>query len=105
MSEYEIVGPFETHWVMVDGRQVPFLEAAPANGGIIHLTLDQRYGLDVPVADADRIIPFIADCIAVGLGYNCHPRPGREPTRSTPFPPAHGITSLSRADGDSLATA
>lgn len=88
MSDYEIIGPFKSHWVIVGGRQVPFLEAEPANGGIVRLTLDQRYALDVPVADADRIIPFIADCIAVGLGYTCHPRHDMEPVRSTPFPPA-----------------
>ncbi len=105
MSDYEIVGPFESHWVLVGGRQVPFLEATPTNGGIVRLTLDQRYGLDVPVADADRVIPFIADCIAVALGYNCHPRVGAEPTRSTPFPPAHGINWLDRADGGSPARA
>jgi hypothetical protein len=91
MNDYEIVGPFESHRVIVGGHRVPFLEAQPMNGGIISLTLDHRYVLDVPVADADRVIPFIADCIAVALGYTCHPRPGMEPLRSTPFQPTHGI--------------
>ncbi|MGH3257118.1 MAG: hypothetical protein ACRDOU_17270 [Streptosporangiaceae bacterium] len=103
MSELEIVGPFTSHWVVVDGRQVPFLEAEPANGGIIRLTLDQRYALDVPVADADRIISFIADCIAVGLGYTCHPRHGMEPVRSTPFPPATCVDLLGAAGDGSPA--
>jgi hypothetical protein len=91
MSEYEIVGPFTSHWVVVDGRQVPFLQAAPANGGKIRLTLDQRYGLEISVADADAFIPWIADAIAVAMGYTCHPRAGAEPIRADPFPPAHGI--------------
>jgi len=81
----EILGPFTSHRVIVDGRQVPFLDAEPANGGRICLTLDDRYGLDISVADAERIVPFIADCIAVALGYVCHPRPGAEPGRLSPF--------------------
>ena len=43
MSEYEIVGPFLSHRVIVDGRRVPFLEAMPVNGGKISLLLDGRY--------------------------------------------------------------
>jgi hypothetical protein len=95
MSDYQIVGPFQSHRVIVAGREVPFLKAHPANGGIINLILDDRYALGVAVADADRVIPFIADCIAVALGYTCHPRPGVEPMRSTPFAPTLGIV---RAD-------
>jgi hypothetical protein len=60
MSDYEIVGPFATHWVVVNGRQVPFLEAAPTDTGW-------------------------------GNCYNCHPRAGMEPVRSSPFPPTHAI--------------
>ena len=86
MSEYEIVGPFQSHRVIVDGRRVPFLEALPVNGGKISLLLDGRYALDVTVADAEAFIPWIADAIAIALGYTCHPRPGKEPVRSSPFP-------------------
>jgi len=103
MSDYEIVGPFESYWVLVGDRQVPFLKATPANGGIIRLTLDQRYGVDVPVADAEWLIPFVADCIAVAMGYTCHPRPGMKPVRSVPFPPVHGIEQLEATNGDSPA--
>ena len=91
MMDYEIVGPFSSHWVVVDGRQVPFLEATPANGGKIHLTLDQRYSLDISVADAETFIPWIADAIAVAMGYTCHRRAGTEAARSDPFPPSHCI--------------
>jgi len=91
-QHYEIVGPFSVHRVIVDGREVPFLDAMPANGGIIHLLLDQRYGLDITVADAETFIPWIADAIAVAMGYTCHPRPYmEEPLRSNPFPQLHGI--------------
>lgn len=85
MADYEIVGPFETHRVIVGGRRVPYLEAYPVNGGKISLVLDGRLGMDVPVADAETVIPFIAHCIAVGMGYACHPRADEEPQRPTPF--------------------
>lgn len=95
MSEFEIVGPFEgSYRVVVDGRQVPFLEARPANGGVIRLTLDDRYGVDVGVAQADALIPWIADAIAIGMGWNCHPRRGCEAVRRSPFPYLTGIDGV-----------
>jgi hypothetical protein len=87
MSSYEIAGPVESHRVIVNGRRVPFLDALPLNGGKISLLLDNRYALDVSVADAETFIPWIADAIAVAMGYTCHPRRGKEPVRSSPFPP------------------
>lgn len=93
MSTFDLVGPFEHHDVLVNGRRVPFLEAHPWNGGLIHLVLDRRFGLDVSVADAERVVPFVADCIAVALGYTCHPGTEGvpEPLRSHPFTIMHGI--------------
>lgn len=67
-------GPYDDCRVTVDGWTVPFLEAVPVNGGRIDLTLDRRYGLVLSVAEAERIVPFIADAIAIALGYTCHPR-------------------------------
>ena len=60
MSEYRITGPIESRRVIVDGRRVPFLEAALVPGGKISLLLDGRYGLDVPVADADAYARALA---------------------------------------------
>jgi hypothetical protein len=91
---YEIVGPFKRYEVHVGGRRVPFLQAFPANGGKISLLLDDRYGLDVSVADAEAFIPWIADAVAIAMGYTCHPRPGVEPLRAVPFPPCHSIDQL-----------
>jgi hypothetical protein len=100
VSTYEIIGPFQVRKVLVDGRRVPFLEAALPAGGKISLLLDGRYGLDISVADAEAFIPWIADAIAIALGYTCHPRPGKEPLRSSPFPPSHSIDDLGeRAPG------
>ena len=89
----EIVGPFEQHVVVVDGRRVPYLTATPVRGGKVHLTLDDRIGLDVPVDALDQTVAFIADCIAVAAGYTCHPGE-HEPRRRHPFPQVTGLSAL-----------
>jgi hypothetical protein len=73
-ASVEFIGPFEEHRVVVDGWQVPFLTATPFKGGMVALTLDHRFDLDVSVADAERIVPWVADVIAVAMGYACFPR-------------------------------
>lgn len=100
-SRVEYVGPFEHHDVVVNGWTVPFLEACPIAGGMVSLTLDRRFGLDLPIADAERIVPFIADCIAVACGYTAHPGDGLdEPLRSDPMHRTHSITMESAPGGD-----
>lgn len=93
MSAYEIVGPFSHHDLVVNGWRVPYLEATPMNGGKIDLILDRRYGIEITVEEAERILPFIADCIAVASGYTAHPgRDGlTEPRPSVPFARMHSI--------------
>ena len=82
----DFVGPFESHFVVVGGRQVPFLHARPLDGGRIDLTLDRRFGVELSVAEADRIIPFLAHAIAVGMGYACHPDRTEKARKRPPFP-------------------
>jgi hypothetical protein len=81
------VGPFSSHFVVVDGRRVPYLTATPRPGGIVTLTADGRFDLDVPVADLDRIAEWVAFCIAVASGFTgirARKWPGRfSGTRST----------------------
>jgi hypothetical protein len=60
VADVNFVGPFESWRVVVNGRQVPFLSADVHNGGKVELTLDE-------------VVPFIADAIAIALGYTCHP--------------------------------
>jgi hypothetical protein len=87
-ASVEYVGPFESYRVVVNGWQVPLLAADLRPGGIVSLTLDDRYGLDVPVADADRVVSFIAHAIAIGLGYASHPGAGaEEPKQLAPLRP------------------
>lgn len=86
-SVVDIVGPFEHHDVVIAGWRVPFLAATPMNGGKLAIELDGRMSVDMTVEDAERLLPFIADCIAVALGYTGHP--GRdgvdEPIPSRPM--------------------
>src|SRR5713226_4498356 len=48
------------------------------------------------VAGSHRVVPFFADCIAVALGYTCHP--GREMGSAEAAAP-DGACSLPRMDG------
>jgi hypothetical protein len=69
----EIVGPFKAHIVLVDGRRVPYLAASPNVDGSVALLLDDRFALDVSAADRDKVVEFVAHCIAVAGGYTAHP--------------------------------
>jgi hypothetical protein len=85
-------GPFEHHDVVVEGHEVPFLRAQPLDGGRIDLTLDRRLGLVLTADEAERFIPFLADAIAVALGYTSHPDADRHgPTERHPFPHVHSL--------------
>lgn len=49
---------------------VPFLSWHRGEDGVLSLTLDHRFGLDIPAGVAqDSIVEFIANAIAVGAGY------------------------------------
>lgn len=73
MADVEYVGPFEYHAVCVNGWRVPYLTATPIQGGRVDLTLDYRYALVLSLADAELVIPFLANAIAIAHGYTAHP--------------------------------
>jgi hypothetical protein len=86
-SRLAFIGPFQHHDVVVDGRQVPFLRATPLDGGQVHLNLDRRLGLTLSAEEAERVVPFLADAIAVASGYTSHPDAERDgPNVRHPFP-------------------
>lgn len=68
-------GPFQHHDVVVDGWSVPFIKASfrPDNEDHVRLILDERMALDLSASEAERLMPFLADAIAVALGYGAHP--------------------------------
>jgi len=70
----EIIGPFPDRRLVVDGWQVPLLQATEVDGGRISFVLDNRMGLEIEAKDFDKIAHFLADTVAVALGLPCHPR-------------------------------
>jgi hypothetical protein len=68
-------GPFTRHEVVVNGWSVPFLDAHPCgdHDESVMLALDGRIAITLSVNEAERFVPFLADAIAVALGYTCHP--------------------------------
>src|SRR6478609_11088113 len=73
-------GPFQHHDVVVDGWSIPFVKASFRRDDEDHirLILDDRIGLDLKSAEAEKLMPFLADAIAVALGYGAHPREDME---------------------------
>jgi hypothetical protein len=68
-------GPFSSHQVVVDGWTVPLLHAHPCgeHDASVMLVIDNRLAATFSVDEAERFVPFLADAIAVALGYTCHP--------------------------------
>lgn len=98
IQRVEYVGPFPQTVVVMDGRRVPFLEASHL-GDRVSLSLDNRFGLDLTVAEAEKVVPFLADAIAIGLGYSCHPRVGEEPNPRPVFPRMTELTLSAEKEG------
>ena len=66
-------GPFEYHDVVVDGWSVPLIKAHPRGEDRVRLILDGRIGIELSANEAERVLPFLADVVAVALGYGAHP--------------------------------
>ncbi len=76
-------GPFTQHEVVVDGWSVPLIHAQPCgeHDESVMLILDSRLAATFSVEEAERFVPFLADAIAIALGYTAHPRTDEEPNR------------------------
>ena len=77
------VGPFKRFPVVVNGWTVPYLQAryiVDSEPSMVWLTLDNRLSVDVPADLAGQVIGFVADAIALGMGYPCHPRSSDTPS-------------------------
>lgn len=88
-------GPFEHHDVVVHGWRVPFLQAHLKGEDRVALVLDRRLGLELSAAEAERVVPFLADAIAVAMGYGSHPR-GEQPTplQQAPYPRPERVVDI-----------
>jgi hypothetical protein len=94
-------GPFRHHDVVVDGWKVPLLQAQLVGEDRIDLLLDGRFALELGTDEAERLVPFLADAIAVALGFGSHPRGDSEPPlpRLPQLRPQR-VTALMSADPD-----
>jgi hypothetical protein len=91
-SSVDFLGPFESHIVVVNGREVPHLQATPLPGGRVFLSLARQVAVELSLQEAERLVPFIADAIAVGMGYTCHPSADMDgPVRAHPFPTVFNV--------------
>jgi hypothetical protein len=93
----EYVGPLEHRFVVVRGRVVEYLSAIPLTTGGVSLTLDHRFRLDLSADEAERFIPFLADCMAVAAGYASHPGEEDEALPLPRFRRLHRIETASYA--------
>ncbi len=63
------------------------------------LVLDRRLGVELSTAEAERLVPFVADAIAVALGYGAHPRGDCDrPLARAPYPRPERVVDLSLSD-------
>jgi hypothetical protein len=80
-------GPFNHHDVVVDGWRVPFLQAHMPAEDRVMLVLDRRLAAEFSVDEAERLVPFVADAIAVALGHGAHPNEDTpRPLKRVPYP-------------------
>ncbi len=93
-------GPFSHHEVVVDGWTVPLIHAHPTgeNDESVMLVIDGRLAITVSVEEAERFVPFLADAVAVALGYTSHPnKDAEQPLVKQPQPRPvrmHGIADI-----------
>lgn len=98
-SQVAFPGPFSQHGVNVAGWSVPFLHAQVHDGGMLTLVLDDRFGLELTVSEAERIVPFVADAIAIALGYEAHPSADDEALSSrSPHPKPQRVMAIAGPD-------
>lgn len=62
--------PFSVYQMSVDGYLIPHLSGR-VHEGMLHLTLDNRFGCEIPDAFSSQIVWFIANAMALAAGYSC----------------------------------
>lgn len=88
-------GPFTHHDVVVDGWRLPLVQAQVAEDGRVLLVLDDRFTLQLSAAEVERVVPFLADAMAVAMGYDAHPNETDDlPLRRAPHPKPQRVLTL-----------
>jgi hypothetical protein len=101
-SRVDFPGPFTHHDVVVSGWKVPLLQAQVSDDeSRVMLVLDDRFALDLTVEEAERVVPFLADAMAVALGYDAHPTESDDPPlRRAPHPKPQRTLSIAQWGDD-----
>lgn len=94
-------GPFKHHDVVIDGWRVPFLQAHLTAEDRVMIVIDRRLATELSVDEADRVLPLVADAIAVALGYGAHPTEDTpRPLQRAPYPRPERVVDVDLpADG------
>src|SRR5437763_6212136 len=80
-------GPFQHHDVVVNGWRVPYLQAQMTAEDRVTLVIDRRLATELSVEEAEHVVPFVADAIAVAMGYGAPPDDRRpRPLPRAPYP-------------------
>lgn len=92
-------GPFQHHDVIVDGWRVPFLQAHMSGEDRVALVIDRRLATELSLDEAERFVPFVADAIAVALGYGAHPDGDTpKPPPRAPYPRPEPVMGLAPSE-------
>lgn len=93
--EVTFPGPFNYHDVVVRGWRVPFLQAHMQGEDRVTLVIDRRLAAEFSADEAERVVPFVANAIAVAMGYGAHPREDTpRPLARAPYPRPERVVDL-----------
>ena len=93
-------GPFKHHDVVVNGWRVPYVQAHMAAEDRVMLVIDRRLAATFSIEEAERFVPFLADAIAVAMGYGAHPDDSTpRPLPRAPYPRPERVVDLLSVEG------
>jgi hypothetical protein len=74
---------------------VPFLQAHIQGEDRVTLVIDRRLAAEFSADEAERVVPFVANAIAVAMGYGAHPREDTpRPLERAPYPRPEHVVDL-----------
>ena len=95
-------GPFTHHDVVVNGWRVPYLQAHMTAEDRVMVVIDRRLAAEFSVEEAERFVPFLADAIAIAMGYGAHPDESTpQPLPRAPYPRPERVVDVDLLSADS----